>query len=183
MLGEGLADLIRMGSHEQAVRAYAKSLTAQPLSVEERRLASETEACIECMFLMAGADGEIANDERMMLSSAVRAMIEPFETGADAELALPLFKLNERLDRFSSELSAEGLEQRIASVSARLGSQEARCLAFCLAAAVAFVDDVVAAGEVGVIEQFAAALGLGADESQYLLREVQERLERAGSGG
>jgi hypothetical protein len=181
MLGEGLAELIRMGSHEDAVRAYAKSLTAQPLSDAERRLADETEACIECMFLMAGADGEVATDERLMLSAAVRAMIEPFDTGSDAELALPLFKLNEHVERFSSQLSEQGFERRIASVSARLGSQEARCLAFCLAAAVAFVDDVVASGEVGALETFATALGLGPDESQYLMREVHERLTRTSS--
>lgn len=180
MLGEGLVELIRQGSHEAAVRAYAKSLTAQRLTDDERRLSGETEACIECMFLMAAADGEVANDERFLLSSSVRAMLEPFESGADAELGLPLLKLNERLERFSADLAREGLEARLQSVAARLGSPEARCLAFCLAAAVAFVDDFVAAAEADAIDRFADALSLGRDESQYLLREVHERLGLAG---
>jgi methylmalonyl-CoA mutase N-terminal domain/subunit len=176
MLGEQLAELIRSGSHEGAVRAYAKSLGPLPLSDEERTLAAQTEACIECMYLMAAADGEVADQERMQLSASVRAMLEPFEVGGSAELGLPLLKLNEQLDRFAKHLASEGLEPRIASVAGRLGTPEARCLAFCLAAAVAFVDDFVAAGEATAIDDFARALGLGSDESQYLLREVHERL-------
>lgn len=176
MLGERLAELIRSGSHEPAVRAYAKSLSVERLSESERRLAAEMEACIESMFLMAAADGEIAPDERMILSASVRAMLEPFEAGAGAELGLPLLKLNEALERFGKMLAEQGFEQRVREVAARLPTPEARCLAFCLAATVAFVDDFVAAGEVTVIDDFARALGLGADESQYLLREVEERL-------
>ncbi len=176
MLGERLAELIRSGSHEAAVRAYAKSLSQAPLSEAERHLAQETEACIECMYLMAAADGEVASNERLQLSASVRAMIEPFDAGGAAELALPLLKLNEKIDEFSGLLTEQGLERRIASVAERLETPEARCLAFCLAAAVAFVDDFVAAGEVTTIDDFARALGLGPDESQYLLREVHDRL-------
>jgi tellurite resistance protein len=176
MLGDRLAELIRSGSHEGAVRAYAKSLGPLPLSDDERALAEQAEACIECMYLMAAADGEVENQERMQLSASVRAMLEPFESGGGAELGLPLLKLNEAVERFAKDLEHEGMERRIQSVAARLGTPEARCLAFCLAAAVAFVDDFVAAGEATAIDDFARALGLGADESQYLLREVHERL-------
>lgn len=176
MLGDRLAELIRSGSHEGAVRAYAKSLGPLPLSDEELALASQTEACIEGMYLMAAADGQVENQERMQLSASVRAMLEPFEGGGGAELGLPLLKLNEAVERFAGDLEREGMERRIQNVAARLGTPEARCLAFCLAAAVAFVDDFVAAGEATAIDDFARALGLGADESQYLLREVHERL-------
>jgi tellurite resistance protein len=175
MLAERLAELIRSGAHEPSVRAYAKSLSATPLTDAERQLAQELEACIESMYLMAAADGEIAPDERMLLSASVRAMLEPFESGGDAELGLPLLKLNDALDRFGAELAEQGFEQRLQAVASRLQTPEARCLAFCLAASVAFVDDFVAAGEVTVIDDFARALGLGPDESQYLLREVEER--------
>ena len=180
MLGAELAELIRMGSREDAVRAYAKSLSAAPLSPEERSLAAETEACIEAMYLMAAADGEVAHDERLQLSASVRAMLEPFESssGGDggAELGLPLLKLNEALARFEKALAEDGTQKRIASVAERLTTREARCLAFCLAAAVAFVDDFVAGGEATLIDDFAEALGLERDESQYLLREVHDRL-------
>jgi hypothetical protein len=176
MLGERLVELIRSGSHEAAVRAYAKSLSVARLSDAERQLAAEMEACIESMYLMAAADGEVAADERMLLSASVRAMLEPFEAGGGAELGLPLLKLNEALERFGTRLTEQGLAQRLQAVASELRSPEARCLAFCLAAAVAFVDDFVAAGEVTAIDDFARALGLGPDESQYLLREVQERL-------
>jgi hypothetical protein len=176
MLGERLAELIRSGSHEGAVRAYAKSLGPLPLSDEELALAAQTEACIECMYLMAAADGEVQNQERMQLSASVRAMLEPFESGGGAELGLPLLKLNERIERFARDLDAEGLERRLHDVAGRLGTPESRCLAFCLAAAVAFVDDFVASGEAAAIDELARVLGLGADESQYLLREVHERL-------
>lgn len=167
-----------MGSREDAVRAYAKSLSAAPITSDEQTLAAETEACIEAMYLMAAADGEVAHDERLTLSASVRAMLEPFESGGDggAELGLPLLKLNEALGRFEKALAADGPKKRIASVAERLGTREARCLAFCLAAAVAFVDDFVHGGEASLIDDFAEALGLERDESQYLLREVHDRL-------
>lgn len=175
-MGERLAELIRMGSREDAVRAYAKSLTALPLSADERQLATETEACIEAMFLMAAADGDVAGDELLQLSASVRALLEPFEADSGAELTLPLLKLNDHLARFQSELGRDGMQARLANVAGRLASREARCLAFCLAAAVAFVDDFVAGEEASLIDDFAEALGLERDESQYLLREVHERL-------
>jgi hypothetical protein len=176
MLGARLAELIHSGSHEAAVRAYAKSLSVGPLSDEERRLAEQTEACIESMYLMAAADGEVAADERMMLSASVRAMLEPFEAGGGAELGLPLLKLNQALDRFGAQLAEQGISARMQAVAGRLHTPEARCLAFCMAAAVAFVDDFVASGEASAIDDFASALGLGPDESQYLLREVHDRI-------
>jgi hypothetical protein len=169
-------ELIRNGAQEEAIRAYARSLTSASLSESERRLADETEACIESMYLMAAADGQVEKQELLQLSTSVREMLEAFGQSNDAELGLPLLKLNERLEAFASRLAEQGFERRLQDVAQRLGSPETRCLAFCLAAAVAFVDDQVALGEASAIDAFSEAFGLDADESQYLLREVVERL-------
>ena len=58
----------------------------------------------------------------------------------------------------------------------RIQSDEGRSFAFRLAAGVAFVDDHVAHAEAAAIDAFAAALGIESEESEMILREVQEEL-------
>ncbi|MEZ4225501.1 MAG: hypothetical protein R3B13_31400 [Polyangiaceae bacterium] len=174
MLTDALAEMFRMAADERGVRAYSAKLSSLPMDADDEKRAASLEATLEAMYLMAASDGEVAQDELLHLSSSLKTMLEAF--GHSAELTLPLLHLNEILGSFHALLERDGLGPRLESVAERLQTPEARCLAFSLAAAIAFVDDFVAAGEADAIDQLAAALGLSPEESQHLMREVHARL-------
>ncbi len=176
MLGDELNVLFKEAADPTAVEAYAKRQGAFELSAEELEKSDQIEATLEAMFLMAASDGEVAPDELHQLSASLRAMLEPFEADGGALFGLPLLRLDRQLASFSEALEAKGSEARLKSVAERLTTPASRCLAFCMAAAVALVDDFVASGEADAIEHFATEFGLSADESQHLLREVHQRM-------
>jgi hypothetical protein len=77
--------------------------------------------------------------------------------------------MTERLER-------DGWSARLRAACAKLRAPDARSFAFRLAAGVAFVDDLVAHAEAAAIDSLAAELGIGKDESQQILVDVQETL-------
>ncbi|HMR80471.1 MAG TPA: hypothetical protein PKD61_35425 [Polyangiaceae bacterium] len=177
MLTDALAEMFQSAADERSVRAYSASLLGIGESAADAERAAEVEAMLEGMYLMAASDGEVASDELLQLSASLRAMLEAFQDGSAAETALPLFRLNETLAKFEQSLARDGVSARLEAIAAKLRTPEAACLAFSLAAAIAFVDDFVATGEADAIDQFAQALGFEPDESQHLLREVHARLD------
>ena len=179
MLGDELNVMFMDAADPTAVEAYAKRQGAFDLSAEELAKSDQVEATLEAMYLMAASDGEVAPEELHQLSASLRAMLEPFEAEGSALYGLPLLRLDRQLSVFAEALEAQGHEARLASVAQRLTTEDSRCLAFCMAAGVALVDDFVASGEADAIERFAAAFQLSADESQHLLREVHERMSGA----
>jgi len=156
-------------SAKEAALAHAKSL--QPgasLDEHESQQAEEFRATLEAMFLMAAVDGEISNEEMEQLAASVQAVVDMH--------AIDDLKLQATLDELNGLLEREGWAARLDSVASRLKTPEGRSFAFRLAAGVAFVDDHVAHAEAAAIDAFAAKLGLQADESQQILREVTEDL-------
>lgn len=175
-MNDGLKELFAAAADEAMVSAYGRRLAQLDLSDDDERRADAMEAMVETMLITAASDGEVATEERQLLSAALRAMLEPFEKRGGAVVSLPLLHLDRELSRFSALLAEQGTEKRVLAVAARLKTAEQRCLAFCLAAAVAMVDDFVAGGEIQTIEELGARLGLDPEESQNLLREVHERM-------
>lgn len=179
MLGPKLARLCADQSARQAVAVWARSLSSgAELTPEEWALASEIEAVFEVMYLMAAADGQLAQEELLLLTQSLEAIISAAEGagGSRFELGLPLLRLDSILSRFASSLASAGLPARIERVAERLASGSARRLALSLAAGVAFVDDFVAEGEMRTLDQLAAALGFGHDDALRVLREAHEAL-------
>jgi hypothetical protein len=175
VLGPKLAQLVTDGYSRRAGAAYARSLVpGADLSDEEEMLARELEAALEAMYLMANADGDLAADELMLLSTTLRDILETCAGGtlSSAELGLPVLKLSETVEKFSRSLATEGLDARVSSVARRIKAPAGKSLAFRLAGGVAFVDEVVESGEVASLDQLGEALGLSSREQLELLRDV-----------
>lgn len=179
MLGPRLAKLVTDDHAKVAIVGWAKSFVrVGDLNEVERDHAREVEAAFEAMYLMANADGDLAQDELALLSASLGSMVEACE-GAGAsrsELGLPVLKLGELISRFERRLAAEGMPARWRSVAERLVSVPSRRLAYRLAAGVAFADDFVAHGEVEALDALGEALGFAKDEALATLKEVHTAL-------
>lgn len=169
VLDNRLRKLARGVSAEQAARAHAKSLVpGETLSDAERVQAAEFEATIEAMFLMAAVDGEVSSEEIDQLRASVEAISDMH--------AIEGLSLDKTLDSLTEKLARDGWGSRLESVAGRIQSDEGKAFAFRLAAGVAFVDDMVAHAEAAAIDALAGKLGLSDEDSQSILREVQEEL-------
>ena len=156
-------------SAQTAARAYAKRAEGASLTAAEREQAEELDATIECMFLMAAVDGQVADDEIAQLAASLQAVL-------DTKGGRTRVDIDSALTSLSSVLERDGWTARLDAVASRLKTEEARTFAFRLAAAVAFVDDHVAHAEAAAIDALSHALGLTSDTSQQILHEVQETL-------
>jgi hypothetical protein len=169
VLDNRLKKLARGVSAETAARAHAKSLVpGESLTDVEKQQASEFEATIEAMFLMAAVDGEVSKEEIDQLQASIQAISDMH--------AIDGMSLEQTLESLSEKLARDGWSSRLETVASRITSAEGKAFAFRLAAGVAFVDDLVAHAEAAAIDAFAGKLGLSDDESQAILREVQEEL-------
>lgn len=171
-IGARIKKLAKGLSAQDAADAFVLVQEQGPESVspDKRNRADEFEATVEAMFLMAAVDGNLGEEELAQLAASVDAFAsldEPRKKKVDVGAMLVV--LNQRLDE-------EGWTKRLASVAARLRDRESRAFAFRLAAGVAFVDDHVAHAEAAALEAMAAALAIGADESQEILYDVRETL-------
>ncbi len=156
-------------SAKEAARAHARSLVpGESLTDAEQAMAEEFRATIEAMFLMAAVDGEISREEADQLAASIQAIVDMH--------AMSELKLDEVLEDLNAKLARDGWAARLEAVAERIRSEEGKAFAFRLAAGVAFVDDHVAHAEAAAIDAFAAKLGLDAEESNAILREVQEEL-------
>jgi hypothetical protein len=153
-----------------AAKAYSWSFAkGATLTSAERSRADEFGATIEAMFLMAAVDGNIGDDEVAQLAGSIEAIMDV--TGRKDPL-----DLDKIMTELNQKLGDEGWKARLDTLAPRLKSHGARAFAFRLAAGVAFVDDNVAHAEAAAIDAFAAALGLGGEEAQEILLDVQETL-------
>ena len=156
-------------SAHEAARAHAKSLVpGESLNDREAAQAEEFKATIEAMFLMAAVDGEISEEELAQLTASIQAIIDMH--------AVDGMQLESTLEELNMKLARDGWNGRLEAVSTRITTDEGKAFAFKLAAGVAFVDDHVAHAEAAAIDALAGALGLPAEESQQILREVHEEL-------
>jgi hypothetical protein len=164
-----LAKLARGVTVAEAVRAHAKSLNpGEVLNEADRGRASEFEAILEAMFLVAAVDGEISEQELEQLRASFQAIVDLHVVSGGRVEGL--------LAEFNGLLARDGWHARLASIKSRIPTAEGRAFAFRLASGVAFVDDHVAGAEAAAIDALAAALELSGDESQAILREVADDL-------
>jgi hypothetical protein len=168
VLDARIAKLVRGQSARETALAFARS-HSETLQAAEHARAEEFEAILEAMFLMAAVDGDVAQDEVGQLAASIQAIVD--STGGKWRL-----DLGPTLDELAARLAAHGWKARLDSLAHRLPTPEARSFAFRLAAGVAFVDDNVVHAEAAAIDALAAALGIGPDDSQRILAEVQEEL-------
>jgi hypothetical protein len=168
VLDARIAKLARGQSAKEAARAFARSKN-EKLAAAELARANEFEAILEAMFLMAAVDGEVAKDEIGQLAASVQGIVDT--SGGHAQV-----DLGPALEELAARLTREGWKVRLDSLATRLPTDESRAFAFRLAAGVAFVDDHVVHAEAAAIDALAAALGIGADDAQTILAEVQEEL-------
>lgn len=168
VLDARLAKLATGQSAKEAARAFARSRN-EKLASAERARADEFEAILEAMFLMAAVDGDVATEEVGQLAASVQAIVDT--SGGHFRI-----DLQPALEELGARLSRDGWKARLDTLAARLPTAESRAFAFRLAAGVAFVDDNVVHAEAAAIDAIAAALGIGGDDSQRILAEVQEEL-------
>ena len=154
---------------EQVVRAHTRSqVSGEALSDVERQQADEFKATVEAMFLMAAVDGEISDVELEQLKASIQAIVD-MHVVESMPVGPTLAELNDRLAR-------DGWQARLDAVVKRIRSPEGKAFAFRLASGVAFADDHVVHAEAAAIDALAGGLGLGADESQAIMREVHAEL-------
>ncbi|MBI2390003.1 MAG: hypothetical protein HYV09_10470 [Deltaproteobacteria bacterium] len=169
VLDQRLKKLATGVSAKEAARAHAKSLLpGESLSDAEQQMAEEFRATIEAMFLMAAVDGEISTEETDQLGASIQAIVDMH--------AIDDLQLDKTLEDLGAKLGRDGWHARLESVAQRIQTDEGKAFAFRLAAGVAFIDDHVAHAEAAAIDALAAKLGISDDESNQILREVQEDL-------
>ena len=158
--------------------AYAKSLSEAELSLEEQQGAKLFEQMLRAMYLMALADGKAQEEELVLLTKNLEALLGlSEEKPVSAEKSLPLLKLNATLKNFHEEFQASSLDACLKDICHQLGDHEARQTAFGLATAIAFVDRKVEPGEITAIETLAKGLELSSDDSQRIMSEVLDSLD------
>ena len=167
VLDARLRKLAQGVSAKEAAQAYAQAQSGATLPPEKQAQADEFLAIVEIMFLMAAVDGDVAQDEVDRLAASIQAI---------GDMHVAQMNVQATLDQLNEVLAAEGWHKRLEAVAARLRSDESRAFAFRMAAGVAFVDDHVAHAEAAAIDALAAKLGLSSDDTNEILREVQEEL-------
>jgi tellurite resistance protein len=127
----------------------------------------------EAMYLMMSADGHVTNDEREVLKGALRNLSDD---------TLRSNQIEALLDEATKKVAEHGREARLTEVIASLHEDPARAeVAFVLAAAIAFADNVIADQENELLNHLAEGLGIDDARANELLDEVEKDL--AGTPG
>ena len=127
----------------------------------------ERAAILECAFLMAAADGDLGEAERLGLVEAVFVL---------SRGQMPEEHIAAALDAFVQVLAQDGWEARIATVADHLRNPGTRRNAFRLAACVSFIDGEVQEPEERLFGMLAEAFGIGADEATAILAEMRDAM-------
>jgi tellurite resistance protein len=127
---------------------------------------SPAEGVVEAMFLLAAVDGRVTTLEVAQFAEGVETVL-----GADAPA-----DIEELVKSLAARLATEGWDRRLAAVKQSLAGSSLAETAYRLAAAVAFVDDVIEHAEAAALEALASALGIGEERAAAILREVRADL-------
>lgn len=160
-----LRDQLRESGQRPSV-VHAPGATAEDLERTQAEL--EYGALCEAMYLMMSADGVITNDEREVLSGALRNLSGDALRSAtvDAMLGGALVRA-----------ATEGRDARMKAVLAELRQDPCRAeVAFVLAAAIAFADNAIADEENELMVELAEGLGIDEQRSSLLLDSVEADL-------
>jgi uncharacterized tellurite resistance protein B-like protein len=153
--------LLELGRRPSIVAASAASAANDQMHAEYAPLC-------EAMYLMMSADGEVSNEEREVLRGALRNLSGDRLRKADVEALL---------ESAARNAEVEGQGARLRAVGEELAEDRGRAeVAFVLAAAIAFADNVIADGENETLNSLAEALGIDDDRAESLLDAVEADL-------
>ena len=138
------------------------------LSEKDRKGAEVISALFECVFLVAAADGKIADEEAEELVEVLTDLTDGKMKEADIDAVA---------DACAKKLEREGFAEAIASAAGRLDDDELRRIAFVMATGVAFVDGTVDPREEALFGALADALKLPRDEALDLLNRVASAVD------
>lgn len=117
-------------------------------------------------FLMASADGEIAEEElEQMIVNIVQISENPDVTAEAVE---------DLLSAISDMLEEHGFDACTKEVARRLSSRELRQAAIMIAAGIVFIDGELAPAEEEAFRRLANALGFSEEEAVALVAEAME---------
>jgi tellurite resistance protein len=139
-----------------------------PQVAEAMNVVVEYGPLCEAMYLMMSADGKVSQDEREVLTGALRNLSGDTLRSAQIESLL---------DSSAKSVAEHGRDKRMKAVTTVLRDDVARAeVAFVLAAAVAFADGAIADEENETLEKLALGLGIDEKRSGELLSELEEDL-------
>jgi len=136
------------------------------------RMLDEYGPLCDAMYMMMSADGHVTNNEREVLTGALRNL------SGDT---LRSTHIEAMLDAAAKKTAEDGREKRMQHIIETLQEDTTRGeVAFVLAAAIAFADNAIADQENEVLNQFAEGLGIDEDRANELLDSVEEDLRAMG---
>ncbi len=131
----------------------------------EAAAVQSVEPVVEMMFLMMAADGNIGDEERVVIRGAVRELSDGFIRSATLEQMLAAYEQN---------LQRDGQDARVQHVIEMLQDDRAGAeSAFVLAAAVAFADEEIQDAENELLDAFAERAGIPEERANQLLDELE----------
>ena len=119
----------------------------------------------EAMYLMMSVDGQVANEEREVLKGALRNLSFDEIRGIHIEAML---------DSAARRVAEQGRQKRLDSVVEELREDPTRAeVAFVLAAAIAFADNVIHDAENDLLNELAEGLGIDEARANELLDQAE----------
>jgi len=153
---------------ERGRRPSALPAKVSPEVAEALSLVVEYGPLCEAMYLMMSADGKVSQEEREVLTGALRSLSGDALRSAQIELLL---------DAAAKSVAEQGREKRMQVVTSMLQEDPARAeVAFVLAAAVAFADNAIADAENEMLDQLAIGLGIRDERAAELLDSIEQDL-------
>jgi len=143
-----------------------------PDLAETLHLLDEYGPLCDAMYMMMSADGQVTNNEREVLTGALRNL------SGDT---LRTVHIEAMLEAAAKKTAEDGREKRMRDIIETLTEDTTRGeVAFVLAAAIAFADNAIADQENEVLNQFAEGLGIDEERANELLESVEEDLRAMG---
>lgn len=124
----------------------------------------------EAMFLMMSADGDVATAEREVLRGAVRNLSHD---------SVRTVQIDALLERAQARVDKQGHDARLRAVAVELKEDPARAeVAFVLAAAIAFADNLIADEENETLNTLAELLEISDERANSLLDQLDEDMKQ-----
>jgi tellurite resistance protein len=127
------------------------------------------EAVVEASYLVANADGVFDDTERAAFHEVVLTACRG---------AIPARQLTALMEDLAVQLREDGIDKRVRMVARIIASPEQAREVLRVAALIAHVSEGVSAVEREVMLKLAHALGLGNEQLDEALQEVEQQLSR-----
>ncbi|MBI5531658.1 MAG: TerB family tellurite resistance protein [Deltaproteobacteria bacterium] len=162
-----LRDQLRArGQRPSIVLGNPGAVTAE--AAELVQCISDYGALCEAMYLMMSVDGQVANEEREVLKGALRNLSFDEIRGVHIEAML---------DAASKRVAEQGRDKRLEAVMEELREDPTRAeVAFVLAAAIAFADNVIHDAENDLLNAMADGLEIDEQRANELLDQAESEM-------